>query len=50
MNVLFGLMLINIDYHAGLPALTLSEGPPIIAFGIVIGLLNRSTSTRAGSA
>lgn len=51
MNVLFGLMLIIIDYHAGLPAYwTLSEGPPIIAFGIVIGLLNRSTSTRTGSA
>ena len=43
MNVLFGLMMIAIDVHAGMPAWwTLGEGPPVIAFGIVIGLLNRS--------
>ena len=40
MNVLFGLMIIAIDVHAGMPLLwTLAEGPPIIAFGVVIGLL-----------
>jgi hypothetical protein len=43
MNVLFGLMMIGIDVHAGMPMWwTLGEGPPVIAFGIVIGLLNRS--------
>jgi hypothetical protein len=43
MNVLFGLMIIGIDLHAGMPVWwTLAEGPPIVAFGIVIGLLNRS--------
>ena len=39
MNVLFGLMIIAIDLHAGMPLLwTLMEGPPIIAFGVVIGV------------
>jgi hypothetical protein len=43
MNVAFGLMLIAIDLHAGLPLLwTISEGPPIAAFGIVIAILNKS--------
>jgi hypothetical protein len=43
MNVLFGLMTIAIDVHAGMPAWwTIAEGPPVIAFGIAIGLLNRS--------
>jgi hypothetical protein len=47
MNVLFGLMTIAIDLHAGMPAWwTLSEGPPIIVFGILIGLLNRSIQRR----
>ena len=37
MNILFGLMIIAIDLHAGMPLLwTLLEGPPIIAFGLVI--------------
>ena len=41
MNVVFGLMVIAIDVHAGMPAFwTLAEGPPIVAFGIVIGVLN----------
>lgn len=42
MNTLFGAIVLFIDTHAGLPAMwTLLEGPPVIAFGIVIGLLNR---------
>ncbi len=42
MNVAFGLMLIAIDAQAGLPAWwTLGEGPPIIAFGVVVLLLSR---------
>lgn len=44
MNTLFGVMILAIDLHAGLPAMwTLLEGPPVIAFGIVIGLLNRQS-------
>jgi hypothetical protein len=43
LNVVFGLMLIGIDLHAGMPMWwTAGEGPPIIAFGIVVALLNRS--------
>ncbi len=42
MNVLFGTIILAIDIHAGLPLVwTLLEGPPVVAFGIVIGLLNR---------
>ena len=37
MNILFGVMIIAIDLHAGMPLLwTLLEGPPIIAFGLVL--------------
>jgi hypothetical protein len=44
MNIAFGLMMIAIDLHAGLPAYwTALEGPPIVAFGIAIALLNRHT-------
>jgi len=40
MNVLFGLMLVAIDLHAGMPMYwTLGEGPPIVAFGVVVALL-----------
>jgi hypothetical protein len=43
MNVLFGLLLIPIDLYAGMPALwTLAEGPPIVAFGVVVLYLSRS--------
>jgi hypothetical protein len=42
MNVSFGLMLIAIDLHAGLPWWwTLSEGPPLVLLGVVIHRLNR---------
>ena len=42
LNVIFGLMLIAIDSHAGMPQLwTIMEGPPVIAFGIILFLLNR---------
>jgi hypothetical protein len=42
MNIAFGLMIVAIDLHAGLPAFwTALEGPPILAFGVVIALLNR---------
>jgi hypothetical protein len=43
MNILFGLIVLAIDIHAGLPlAWTVVEGPPIFLFGIVLALLNRS--------
>jgi hypothetical protein len=43
MNVLFGLMLLAIDIEAGMPAYwSIGEGPPIVAFGVVIALLNKS--------
>ena len=41
MNVAFGLIVMAIDLHAGMPAWwTLGEGPPIVAFGIVMAFLN----------
>jgi hypothetical protein len=41
MNIAFGLMIIAIDLHAGLPGYwTALEGPPIVAFGAAIALLN----------
>jgi hypothetical protein len=43
MNVGLGVMITAIDLHAGLPWWwTMGEGPPLVMFGIVIGLLNRS--------
>ncbi len=43
LNMTFGVMLLAIDAHAGLPLWwTLGEGPPISAFGVVIALLLRS--------
>jgi hypothetical protein len=42
MNILFGLIVLAIDIHAGMPlAWTVVEGPPIVLFGIVLTLLNR---------
>jgi hypothetical protein len=44
MNIVFGLMMVAIDLHAGLPAYwTAFEGPPIVAFGLVIAVLNHLT-------
>jgi len=46
MNIAFGLILVAIDLHAGMPLFwTISEGPPIVAFGIVVAFLNRSSSS-----
>ena len=42
MNVLFGLLLVLIDMHAGMPLLwTLLEGPPVTGFGVVLRYLSR---------
>ena len=47
MNVLFGLMIVAIDWHAGMPLLwLLLEGPPITAFGIVIAFLGSGLESR----
>jgi hypothetical protein len=46
MNVGFGLILVAIDAHAGLPWWwTLGEGPPITAFGLVVLFLSRRTGS-----
>ena len=43
MNAVFGTMVFFIDLHAGMPLWwTLGEGPPILAFGVVILYLMRS--------
>ena len=43
MNIVFGSLLTAIDVEAGMPVLwTLAEGPPIIAFGVVVLYLSRS--------
>ena len=43
LNVTFGLMIVAIDLHAGMPLFwTLWEGPSIIAFGVVLAVLMRS--------
>ena len=43
LNVVFGLMVLVIDLHAGMPWFwTLWEGPSIIGFGMVLALLLRS--------
>jgi hypothetical protein len=42
MNFIFGVIVLAVDLHAGLPAMwTLLEGLPIAAFGVAIGALNR---------
>ena len=43
MNVIFGIIMIVVDVHAGMPLpWTLLEGPPIVLFGIVLFGLNTS--------
>jgi hypothetical protein len=43
LNVMFGLIMVAIDLKTGMPLLwTLLEGPPIVAFGVVIAVLNRA--------
>lgn len=51
LNIVFGLMLIAIDVHAGMPWFwTLAEGPLIIAVGLAVAALNRSlASEKMGS-
>ena len=45
MNILFGSMMLGIDLHAGMPWWwTSGEGPPIVAMGLLLLLLNRTTA------
>jgi hypothetical protein len=45
MHVLFGAGLVAIDLHAGLPLVwALTEGPPIVAFGLLVLYLSRGLS------
>jgi hypothetical protein len=49
MNIGFGMMMIAIDLHAGMPLWwTVAEGPPIAAFGVVVLYLDRRLSSRSG--
>lgn len=42
LNIVFGVMLVVIDLHAGMPmSWTLFEGPSLLVFGIAIAWLNR---------
>lgn len=41
MNVVFGLMVLAIDLHAGLPApWTAFEGPPVVVIGLLVAYFN----------
>jgi hypothetical protein len=41
MNIAFGIIMIAVDLHAGMPMFwTLAEGPPVIALGITVAVLN----------
>ena len=42
-NIVFGLLMVAIDLHAGLPLYwILGEGPPVVAFGVILLLLLKS--------
>lgn len=41
-NIIFGAMLIAIDFHAGMPAWwTIAEGPSIIVIGLLLAMFGR---------
>ena len=41
MNIGFGIIVLAVDLHAGMPMFwTMAEGPPIMALGIVVAILN----------
>ncbi|HET7216696.1 MAG TPA: hypothetical protein VFJ02_01550 [Vicinamibacterales bacterium] len=48
MNVLFGVIVLTVDLHAGLPLWwTVVEGPPIALFGVVLAMLNSTGRVNA---
>ena len=50
MNVLFGVLKIAVDRHAGMPPLwTWWEGPPIIAFALIVLVLSLGDAPRERS-
>jgi hypothetical protein len=50
MNIVFGVIVLAVDVHAGLPFWwTIAEGPPIAIFGVVLAMLNRTSRVGAGS-
>jgi hypothetical protein len=47
MNVVFGALMLGIDVHAGMPWYwSLCEGPPVLAFGVLLLALLRSVPGR----
>ena len=47
MNVVFGVLMLGIDAHAGMPWYwSLFEGPPVLAFGVLLLVLLRSVPER----
>jgi hypothetical protein len=49
MNLLFGIIMVAIDLHAGMPLVwTLLEGPPISVLGAVLLILNRQADVQPG--
>ena len=47
MNLLFGIIMVAIDLHAGMPLVwTFVEGPPISALGAVLLILNRQVEVQ----
>jgi hypothetical protein len=47
MNIIFGVLLVGIDVHAGLPVhWTMLEGPPVAGFGVAILWLIRGVRLR----
>lgn len=50
MSMVFGLMVLAIDIHAGLPTLWIAaEGPPVAALGVLLACLNRAAGRRVAS-
>jgi hypothetical protein len=48
MNVVFGACITVIDLEAGMPILwTVLEGPPVMGFGIVVGILTKAVNPPA---
>jgi len=48
-NLLFGIIIVVIDLHAGMPLVwTLVEGPPISVLGAVLLVLNRQAEVQPG--
>lgn len=50
MDIVFGLMMLAIDVHAGMPiAWTVLEGPPLVGVGVLVIYLRKRAGIRSGS-